>query len=39
MQVEQGTNCIDLNPQRIKHGKDTVLVVICAYMTPIVGTV
>lgn len=39
MQEEQKTNCINLNPQRIKHGKDTVLVIICVYIIPVIETV
>lgn len=39
MQEELTTNCINLNSQRIKHGKDTILVIICAYIIPMIETV
>lgn len=39
MQEELTTNCINLNPQRIKHGKDTILIITCAYITPMIETV
>lgn len=39
MQEELTTNCINVNPQRIKHGKDTILVIICAYIILMIETV